>query len=460
VERLGRYQILDKLGQGSMGTVYLARHTRLDRCVALKVLPPESVHDPDAVARFRCEARALARLGHPGIVQFYDSEEDNGRHFLVMEYVEGQSLAAVLKEKGRLPPTLAADSLHQALLAVQHAHEKGLVHRDLKPSNLLLTPDGKVKVLDLGLARFLQDQIGDPNRTHEGVGMGTPDYMAPEQFRNAHSVDARADVYSLGCTLYRLLAGQVPFPGSSLAEKRQAHCHQEPAPLQELCPEAPAGLVLVVRRMMAKQPGERFQMLDLLDVHVVGNRIWNASRTALQLEKVLADAANVLFANNTVFQSGQSFQLWDTAARGQDVQVRNNLFLAPKGPDMIFVDSGGNPLKPRGPGAGNSVAAVWKLDHNWREGQRPVGDAFSETAWIPPTAADVLREQIDGVRRSPADLERFLQPAKHSELATAGAGKTDPSLPVYVGALPPEGVPRWDWDKTWKARLAAAAGKD
>jgi hypothetical protein len=287
VERLGRYQLLDKLGQGGMGTVYLARDTRLDRCVALKVLPPESVHDPDAVARFQREARALARLSHPGIVQVYDSEEDNGRHFLAMEYVEGQSLAAVLKEKGRLPPTLAADYLHQALLAVQHAHEKGLVHRDLKPSNLLLTPEGKVKVLDLGLARFLQDQIGDANRTREGVGMGTPDYAAPEQFRDAHSADARADVYALGCTLYCLIAGQVPFPGSSLAEKRQAHFHKEPAPLEELCPEAPAGLILVVRRMMAKQPGDRFQSAaeaaEALAPYVTGfsTSTWRGSRPAM-----------------------------------------------------------------------------------------------------------------------------------------------------------------------------------
>src|SRR5215471_8997689 len=259
LEQLGRYQLLDKLGQGGMGTVFLASDTRLDRRVAIKVLPPESVHNPDAVARFQREAKALAKLSHPGIVQAYDSEEDNGRHFLVMEYVEGQSLLDVLKRDGCVAPTYAADYIHQAAAALQHAHDKGLVHRDLKPSNLLLSSSGQIKILDLGLARFLQDQIGDPTKTREGMGIGTPDYAAPEQFRDAHRADSRADIYALGCTLYHLLTGRVPFPGSSLAEKYDAHRQREPTPLQELCADIPGGLVLVVQRMMAKHPAERFQ---------------------------------------------------------------------------------------------------------------------------------------------------------------------------------------------------------
>src|SRR5262249_52838636 len=156
------------------------------RHVAVKLLPDGSVHDADAVARFRREAKALARLSHPGIIQAHDSGEDGERHFLVMEFVEGRSLAKILTEKGALLPTRAADYAHQAALALHHAHRNGLVHRDVKPSNLLVTPDGGVKLLDLGLARFLQDQIGDASLTREGTGMGTPDYAAPEQFRDAH----------------------------------------------------------------------------------------------------------------------------------------------------------------------------------------------------------------------------------------------------------------------------------
>jgi serine/threonine protein kinase len=257
--QLGRYQLLDKLGQGGMGEVYLAHDASLDRSVALKLLPHVSVHDPDALARFRREARALAKLSHPGIVQAFDSDSADGRHFLVMEYVEGHSLGRLLKEHGRLPPGLAADYIRQAALALQHAHERGLIHRDLKPSNLLVTPQGQVKLLDLGLARFLQDQVGDANLTREGAGMGTPDYCAPEQYRDAHRADGRADVYALGCTLYHLLTGHVPFPGTSLSEKYRAHDEQEPQPVGESCPEVPVGLVAVLRRMMAKRPQDRFR---------------------------------------------------------------------------------------------------------------------------------------------------------------------------------------------------------
>jgi serine/threonine-protein kinase len=273
----GRYHLQEKLGQGGMGAVYKARDTQLDRVVAVKVLPAHSLGNADAVARFQREARALARLSHAHIVQAYDSGQDRDRHFLVMEYVDGFSLSAILREQGALPATLAADYIHQAALGLHHAHDKGLIHRDLKPGNLLVSPDrdvekrgdadsrtpapmrGLVKILDLGLARFLQDQIGDSQLTQEGIGVGTPDYMAPEQFRDALHADVRTDIYGLGCTLYHLIGGTVPFPGSSFSEKARAHANKEPIPLEERCPEVPAGLAFVVSKMMAKHPSERFQ---------------------------------------------------------------------------------------------------------------------------------------------------------------------------------------------------------
>jgi hypothetical protein len=760
--RWGRYQLLAKLGEGGMGQVYLANDTRLDRRVALKVLPPDSINDPDAVARFRREAKALAQLAHPGIVQAFDCEEDAGRHFLVMEYVEGQSLAAVLKGKGRLAPARAADYAYQAAQALQHAHERGLVHRDIKPSNLLLTTDGRVKLLDLGLARFLQDQVADPSRTREGVGMGTPDYAAPEQFRDARTADARADVYSLGCTLYQLLTGQVPFPGSSLSEKYDAHATREPAPVEDLCPEVPGGLALAVRRMMAKRPGDRFQsaaevaealspfvagsspsfeairrtsswrgsrltvrdlrprrrllpwgvaglcvvalllvlvlafgprrlgggsaaeekerlagqmepdgagraggqpgrkpsgkgggadqhpgdpdvltvskkgegggkyrtigaalkdvrpgqtvrvldgevyqeslalnvprrhegvtleavrgatletttptdliaingvrdvtvrgfrlratdvalgergaifvavqgacpglLLERLeaetnrkgsynavtveqtkdldtdkppavvrgcvfhephigvrvagadeavnllpagrvvvrdnlifnpavagvelhggvrDVHVVGNRIGGGGTAGLLLSRLLAGTRGVLIANNTVFGVDVCCAFHEGITGEQVVQLRNNLFLAPQGADVIFFGGTGQPGKPRFAKDGKSLHKLVRFGRNWREGQRPEGGGLFARGWVPPAEDDTLRERIPGVNRDPKDPLHFLRPAKDSPVATRGAGRTDPWLPSYVGALPPEGVEPWDWDRTWRAR--------
>jgi hypothetical protein len=290
----GRYQLLGKLGEGGMGAVFRARDTKLDRAVAVKMLPAGSAPDAGAVARFRREAKALARLSHPGIIQAYDSGEEGGRPFLVMEVVEGRSLAAVLRQQGRLSPSRAADFAYQAALALHHAHQSGLIHRDVKPSNLLLSADGRLRLLDLGLARFLRDQIGDASLTREGTGLGTPDYCAPEQFRDAHHADPRSDIYSLGCTLYHLIAGRVPFPGSSFSEKVEAHEKKEPAPLEEVCPDVPAELALTVRRMMAKRPADRFatmaEVAEELMPHVAGSSAsfphirrsatWDGSRLA------------------------------------------------------------------------------------------------------------------------------------------------------------------------------------
>jgi nitrous oxidase accessory protein NosD len=748
----GRYQVLEQLGQGGMGTVFRARDAKLDRPVALKMLPQGSAPDADAVARFKREAKALARLSHAGIIQAYDSGEEGGRPFLVMELVEGRSLAAVLREQGRVAPARAADFAYQAALALQHAHQHGLVHRDVKPSNLLLSADGRVRLLDLGLARFLQDQIGEAQLTRTGTGMGTPDYCPPEQLRDARKADARSDVYSLGCTLYHLIAGRVPFPGSSFSEKVEAHETKEPTPLEELCPEAPVGLALVVRRMMAKrpagrfagmaevaealmphvagssasspeirnsatwdgsrlattpalpprrhhvawivagaagavllmagvvgffglaagwfrpggaqvaglldtqpeatpkldthsdahpaqttaddpdvltvsqkkedrgkyrtigaaledvQPGQTIRVLDdgvyaervvltgagkyarltleaprratleigepgnlidihdvpgvvlrgfrlrartsqaaallflvghcagteldgvdfagqpgartnglqaidaspggadetsfVLDVHdctfrnvsagcvlaginvdyatptpvegvrvrgndfmdlkvavyllgevrkvqVVGNRAQRMSQSGVQLERLLSTTDKVLIANNTFLDGAEPIRVWDGQITLTGVAIRNNLILSPAGPDMVYLDSGGNPREPRGPGDGPRLSNTWTFSHNWREAQPPTGKSIKDKGWIPPRPGDTLSERIDRVNRDPKSPD-FLRPAKDSPLATEGAGNEDPSLPRYVGALPPEGAEPWDWDRAWR----------
>ena len=270
-----RYHILEKVGTGGMGAVFRARDTQLNREVAIKIMLPHRMDSPDAVERFKREARALAALALPDVVKAFDSGEDRGRNYLVMEYVQGLSLDKLLKEKGKVPPSIAADYVYRVALSMYQAHARGMIHRDLKPSNLLLTPDGDVKILDLGLARFLEDYIGDSTLTRDQASLGTPDYMSPEQFRDAKRVDHRADVYSLGCTLYHLLSGQVPFPGSSMGEKWEAHENKTIQPLREYSRDVPIGLEYIVSKMMAKRPEDRYHTMrdvaEALAAHVAGS---------------------------------------------------------------------------------------------------------------------------------------------------------------------------------------------
>ncbi len=252
---LDQYLLLDRLGQGGMGAVYRARQRSVQRTVALKVIRREALASPVAVERFHREAHAAARLAHPNVITLFDAREANGIPFLVMEYVQGTDLAKLV-QGGPLAVDRACEYIRQAALGLQHAHEAGLVHRDVKPSNLMLTPQGVVKVMDLGLARVIGTETG--GLTASGAGMGTPDYLAPEQAQDAKHVDIRADIYSLGCSLYHLLAGQVPFPGETLANKIAGHLFREPAALERLRPGVPSQLAAVVRRMMAKKPEKRY----------------------------------------------------------------------------------------------------------------------------------------------------------------------------------------------------------
>lgn len=269
-----RYRILSELGAGGMGVVYKAEDQMMGRTVALKVVAPHLIAKANAADRFFKEIRAAARLNHANIVQAYDMGEAGGAHFLVMEYVEGTSLDRYVARKGPLPIALAAQFARQAAQGLQHAAEKGMVHRDIKPQNLMITRKGQVKVMDFGLARLAQgDEPAAPSgRVPFGAGkpvadamtnpnllLGTPDYLSPEQARNSHLVDARSDVYSLGCTLYFLLTGQPPFAKAvSLIDKLLAHTEEPPPPVRGLRPEVPEGLAAVLARMMAKKPGDRY----------------------------------------------------------------------------------------------------------------------------------------------------------------------------------------------------------
>jgi hypothetical protein len=253
-----RYRVLGLLGAGGMGTVYKAEHRLLNRPVALKVIHGRLLDRPGAVERFRREARTAARLAHPNVVAVHDAEQAGNVHFLVLEYVDGETLDRVVERRGPLPVAEACDYLRQAALGLQHAHEQGMVHRDLKPANLIVTPAGRVKVLDFGLAQMARAGEAAAGLTPEGAVVGTPGYLAPEQARDARAADIRADLYSLGCTLYHLLAGRPPFPADSLLQQLLDHQDRTPRPLAEVRPEVPPELARIVARLLAKEPARRF----------------------------------------------------------------------------------------------------------------------------------------------------------------------------------------------------------
>lgn len=257
----GKYRLLDMIGEGGMGKVYLCEHKRMQRLVAIKVLPVRLANDEAARERFDREARAIASLNHMNIVQAYDIDSHDGMHYIVMEFVDGVSLQALVALRGPLTVARAVNYLGQAAEGLQHGHEMGLVHRDIKPANLLLSRDGTIKVLDYGLARFFDNRGDDFTRRHEGNSIiGTADYLAPEQAIDCSDVDVRADLYALGCTSYYLLTGNPPY-GRDIPTHTKLLMHQskDPTPLRELRPDLDPALCEVVRKMIVKDPNQRYQ---------------------------------------------------------------------------------------------------------------------------------------------------------------------------------------------------------
>jgi serine/threonine-protein kinase len=275
--RLGNYVLLRPLGTGGMGQVFKAcRHGSKD-IVALKIVLPDLTTDPAALKQFRWEIQALSRMSHPNIIKTYDAGEDVGRHFFTMEYIEGTDLSKILNQYGPFPVARACNYIRQAAQGLEHAHEHCLIHRDIKPANLLLTlPPGVnykpgdsgvtaqvavIKVLDWGLAGLRPPTELKKTLTpaaHE-TSIGTADYMSPEQAVDMTKTDIRADIYSLGCTLYHLLAGQPPFPDGNFMKKIHMHQTAEPAALSGMRSDVPVVLAEVIKRMMAKKPADRYR---------------------------------------------------------------------------------------------------------------------------------------------------------------------------------------------------------
>lgn len=263
---LGKYRLLSLLGKGGMSSVYLAEHVLMRRRCAIKVLPIKRVKDSSYLARFHREAQAVASLDHPNIVRAYDIDheidKDTEIHFLVMEYVNGRSIQEVVKEDGQLSVEDTAEYIRQAAHGLEHAHKAGLVHRDVKPGNLLVDTNGVVKLLDLGLARFATTDEENPlTVTHDEKVLGTADYLSPEQALDSHLVDARADIYSLGCTIYYCLTGHPPFVEGTLAQRLMWHQTKDPPPVTNERPDVPASFTSILTRMMAKKADDRFQTM-------------------------------------------------------------------------------------------------------------------------------------------------------------------------------------------------------
>jgi serine/threonine-protein kinase len=269
---IGSYRILEQIGQGGMGRVYKAMHRTMNRVVALKVLAPQVVGSARAQELFLREVQAAAQLSHPNIVMAFDANEQDGRHYLAMEFVEGPNLERYVTKHGSLPVGRACEIIFQTANGLQYAFEKGMIHRDIKPANLLLHREPgagtiQVKILDFGLARLHHPSQADGSESilmKQNTVMGTPDFLSPEQSRNLHETDIRSDLYSLGCTFYYLLTGRVPFPGGSTMDKLIRQNGELVQPIEEVRPDVPVPIRAIVHKLLAKNPDDRFQTPDEL----------------------------------------------------------------------------------------------------------------------------------------------------------------------------------------------------
>jgi serine/threonine protein kinase/Leucine-rich repeat (LRR) protein len=260
---LGNYLLMDKIGTGGMGQVFKARHRRMDRIVAVKLLPSQTNKNPEVIARFEREVKTVAKFSHPNIVAAYDADCANGRHFLVMEFVEGRDLSAIVKSIGPLSLEQALNYILQSARGLEAAHAQGIIHRDIKPANLLLDKKGIVKVLDLGIARLTDDDDGSHQAelTSMGMVLGTPAYMAPEQALDPKTADVRADIYALGCSLFYFLTGKSAYEGDTMLKRLVAHREQPIPSLRTIRRDIPEQVEALFRKMIAKNPEDRYQTM-------------------------------------------------------------------------------------------------------------------------------------------------------------------------------------------------------
>ena len=375
---LGKYKLLRLLGSGGMSSVYLAEHATLHNKVAIKVLPVKRVNKTSYLARFEREAQSSARLNHPHIARAFDLDSSGAIHFIVMEYIDGTDLQARVKKDGPLPVRMAADFIRQAALGLHYAHEEGLVHRDIKPANLIVDTRGHIKILDLGLALANDDEDGSLTKEHDEKVLGTADYLSPEQARNSHLADRRADIYSLGCTLYYLLVGRAPFAKGSLAERIRGHMN-EPAPNPlDTRPDVPNAIVELYFRMMEKHPDARQQTAQEVADSLA---VWLAS----------AEAGTGTGRPRVEQPSRSSLRRTTDNTTGAGDPVRPSTRLT----DQRSAIAPPSAVTLRGPGSGVSSGSVSGLGSG--SGLRSAVDLHSLSLTPPPSSASRSTQRLPAV---------------------------------------------------------------
>jgi len=435
---LKRYQLLDHLGTGGMSSVYLAEHVLMQRRVAIKVLPKDKVDDSSYLARFRREAQAAAALDHRNIVRAYDVDNEGRNHFLVMEYVEGRDVLTIVKEDGPLDYPVAADYTRQAAEGLAHAHAAGLIHRDVKPANLLIDRKNVVKVLDLGLARFTGEEYASLTVAHEENVLGTADYLAPEQALDSHGVDARADVYSLGCSMYYMLTGHPPFPEGTLPQRLMRHQKETPPSIFNDRPDAPEELVEICMQMMAKKPDDRppsaAEVAERLARWLTAHGYEFETGSSLGGSSGKLPAAEAFAgADSADSQASANHEGPRPGSGGSPAGARS----PHRGPKS---DSGLRPDTPRSPHPGETGSAASRGSEKRPAG---AGSADPRTAQSPdaraaqrPTPRGDSHVLVEPPVRKPAGLEpAILEPAEEDDPASVLQAITRDESPVVARML-------------------------
>lgn len=374
---LGKYKLLGHIGTGGMSSVYLAEHTGLHDKRAIKVLPSKRVNDASYLARFKLEAQAIASLSHPNIVRAYDIDNEGDTHFIVMEYVDGLDLQMLVRRDGPLDFSTAADLIAQAGRGLEHAHERGVIHRDIKPANLLIDQNGRLRLLDMGLALMASESDHSVTVAHNENVLGTADYLAPEQAINSHQVDHRVDIYGLGCTFYFLLTGRPPFSEGTLAQRIIKHQNEMPRSIRELRPDCPGELEGMCVKMLQKDPKYRYQTAG--EVAIAFERFAKAIpkgepvRIGLgEAPEPIGDLSSLSFGGSSSSGLDQEHQNDtitnrndDTLASSRSKLIREQDQLASESGRLVKVESMGAPLS-----SGSGSLLDLELESGFREPKR------------------------------------------------------------------------------------------